>query len=94
MPSQLISHMIFHVKARATRRLMLEARPRTSHVHPITTLLIRHWPFEIFVLCSSSVEISIWNSKRIQMKNLSTIQLYNFSRSTTFALVVSSSKIV
>ena len=77
MPSQLTSHMIFHVKARATRRLMLEARPRTSHVHPITTLLIRHWPFEIFVLCSSSVEISIWNS-----------------RSTTFALVVSPSKIV
>jgi len=69
-----------------------------SRLRPLTTTPANCLcPYEIFVLtilCSSNFEISIWVPKRIQMKKLSTRNFYNFSRSTTFILVVSPSEVV
>jgi hypothetical protein len=96
--SRVTSHTTFHAKnARCGHRRLNPWSP-ASRLQPLTTpLASRLCLNEIFVLgilCLFDFEMSIWDSKRIQMKNLSTTKFYNFSISTTFILVVSPSEVV
>ena len=65
---------------------------------PLTTVPHYHlWLYCIFfshILSKTEHELIVWGLKRIQINKLSTIKFHNFSRSTTFILIVSPSEVV
>jgi len=76
----------------------MAARIKTTTSH-LTCYSSNHYiqtnlcPYEIcFLLVLYDFEMVVWDLKRIQMKMLSTTKSYNFSRCTTFVLVVSPAK--
>ena len=88
----------FTRKTRASRPPAL--KPLTSCFassapnHSTFKLFVSKWDFHPSHFMFIWFEISIWDPKRIQMKKLSTTKFYNFSRSTTFILIVSPSEVV
>ena len=74
--------------------------PATSPSHVTFSTTARHTHFCLYsiffpnILYWTESKLVVWGPKRMQIKKLSTIKFHNFSRSTTFILVVSPSKIV
>jgi hypothetical protein len=66
--------------------------------YPLTTAPHMHFSkiriLFLLILCSIEFKLIVWDLKWIQIKKLSTTKLHNFSRSTTFVLVISPSKVV
>ena len=65
-----------------------------SSTTPLLPYLCLYYVFLLLVLKQIECKLIILDTKWIQMKNLSTTKLNNYLKSTTFILVVSSSKVV
>ena len=71
-----------------TSKLHVPSSTTTPHVHLcLKSISVPH------ILYKTEHKLIVWGPKLIQMKKLSTIKFYNFSRSTIFILVVSPSEV-
>ena len=79
------------------RRPCFEPVTSRSRVNSSTTAhhdhLCLHFILVPHILYKTEHKLIIWGPKLIQIKKLSTTKFYNFSRSTTFILVVSPSEV-
>ena len=75
----------------------LNVWPADSCVSALTIPPISHVSMMYFIphlFISANIKMSIWDTKRIQMKKLSTTNLLNSSRPTTLVFVIFPSKVV
>ena len=76
------------------------SNPRLQHhallslTIPPHTHLFRYQIFFLLILCSTEFKMSVWESKRFQMKMSSTTKLFNFLISITFVLAISPSETI